>query len=1314
MIKYLTKEIQAKLRSGIAIFSLQQCVEELVLNSIDAGATCIAVRLDVEACKVQVIDNGSGMDREDMERVGKRYFTSKCSSLEDLENLRFYGFRGEAVASIASLATLVEIASRSGQSVKTFVKIFKDGKGMDVFESENSRPSAGTTVVICNFFYNMPVRRKRMDAVLECERIRQRVEAISLMHPSISFTLKNDCTGAMVVQLSKARNMYYRFVQIHGLTKAQKLREISMSHSQFEMSGYIGLEGHYNNSLQFLFVNSRLILKTRIHKLLNFLLKKMSSSSRQNGSPSYSAAIGSTKHRTGAELHGVYIINIKCHYSEYDVCLEPAKTLIEFKDWNGVLSCIEEGIKEFLTRENLVTELSPEDVHSYIHGNDFTEPMTSPKSVKDSMNLHTASTILSIPSESYNGVKLMSKAVHRDLAQDLDSAERVQVDDEFYKLDEEEKELRVTEDTSGLKQAKRHGSFKVACISPSADSDTDGCEIYGDSFTGTAMLISKPLNDLTEGKESHQSMQLEKVVGPAELGYSEQLSGNTVTITKDEKQRMSPEKWKKSVDDTREQLEKPHLKKMNECYHGGQLHYTFSENPIGQPSDTEKTELQLSSVGFMKHLVPQLQNTEVPKFSTPAGLGRSCFLGPASAQDLLTHKQRHSNDYRSFTSEAETSRHSINLPSSKFVLAPKRSLSLSGETSVVASKTSKVIARPKLALSVEMGSLDRFRRMYGKQTVTQGGSLETNSQIIINAKTSQTERTLLNTMALSLCHSKEGEIDTLENHCAQTSDCPITLSEYTKIKSSTAQTRSKKRSLAAKLAHLKHDPVKDKSSTYEKPVQETSAHISSISSTLADTFTQDYSDTDKLPFTPQNSSDDITLDMNANYQLPEANKFSDTCDSTGSAELSKNSFAIVHNIPTTVLSVEDCITESVQMVTSNNSDLCTGEVKSPFKRDGPLCPDTVLQGNMQNTATGSSDWLEHFDESVGKLVYINTMTGLSKYQAPSVKDTQVTCTTDVTTMSVSVISRKDGSEAAYSLSSMFSEWTNPVFVRPPEVAVDVTSGQAEGLAVKIHNILYPYRFTKDMIHSMKVVHQVDKKFLACLISTRDQVDTEKSDGNLLVLVDQHAAHERVRLESLVTESYEEDPESPGEKRLCSSCIIPPLEIEVTEEDLRLLRSCQPILRGHGLEIMFPETGDPRLLVGKVPVCFVEREANEIRRGRNSATKAIVEEYIREQIELLRSAGRVRGTLPLTVLKVLASQACHGAIKFNHSLSLEECCSLVGSLSTCQLPFQCAHGRPSMVPLADLLHLDGDQQESPKPNLWKLRQMYLAWEHYGKK
>uniref|UniRef100_A0A8C9Y281 Histidine kinase/HSP90-like ATPase domain-containing protein n=1 Tax=Sander lucioperca TaxID=283035 RepID=A0A8C9Y281_SANLU len=97
MIKCLAKEVQGKLRSGVAIPSLQQCLEELILNSIDAEATCVGVRMDMEAFKVQVIDNGTGINAEDMECVGNRYHTSKCSSVEDLDNLRWYGFRGEAL-----------------------------------------------------------------------------------------------------------------------------------------------------------------------------------------------------------------------------------------------------------------------------------------------------------------------------------------------------------------------------------------------------------------------------------------------------------------------------------------------------------------------------------------------------------------------------------------------------------------------------------------------------------------------------------------------------------------------------------------------------------------------------------------------------------------------------------------------------------------------------------------------------------------------------------------------------------------------------------------------------------------------------------------------------------------------------------------------------------------------------------------------------------------------------------------------------------------------------------------------------------------
>ncbi|XP_047394460.1 DNA mismatch repair protein Mlh3 isoform X5 [Sciurus carolinensis] len=196
------------------------------------------------------------------------------------------------------------------------------------------------------------------------------------------------------------------------------------------------------------------------------------------------------------------------------------------------------------------------------------------------------------------------------------------------------------------------------------------------------------------------------------------------------------------------------------------------------------------------------------------------------------------------------------------------------------------------------------------------------------------------------------------------------------------------------------------------------------------------------------------------------------------------------------------------------------------------------------------------------------------------------------------------------------------------------------------------------------------------------------------------------------DSYEkQQPQGSGRKKLLSSTIIPPLEITVTEAQRRLLWYYHKNLEDLGLEFIFPDTSNSLVLVGKVPLCFVEREANELRRGRSTVTKSIVEEFVQEQVELLQATGSIQGTLPLTVQKVLASQACHGAIKFNDSLSLEESYRLIEALSWCQLPFQCAHGRPSMLPLADLDHLE--QEKQVKPNLAKLRKMAEAWRLFGK-
>lgn len=416
MIKCLSDEVQAKLRSGLAINSLGQCVEELTLNSIDAEAKCVAIRVNMETFQVQVIDNGLGMGADDVDKVGNRYFTSKCNSAEDLENPRFYGFRGEALASIADMASAVEILSKRNKTMKTFMKVFQNGKALKACEADLTRPSVGTTVTVYNLFYQLPVRRRSMDPRLEFEKVRQRVEALSLVHPSISFSLRNDVSGSMVLQLPKTKDLCSRFCQIYGLGKSQKLREVYFKYKEFEFSGYISSEAHYSKNMQFLFVNRRLVLRTKLHKLIDFLLRKESTICRPKNGSANRQMNSSPRHRSAPELHGIYVINVQCQGCEYDVCMEPAKTLIEFQNWDTLLVCIQEGVKRFLKRENLFVELSGEAIKGFNEDNDFSlfgatlQTHASTRENWDQSSFQEACTNIL---DSYEMLNLQSKAVKR-------------------------------------------------------------------------------------------------------------------------------------------------------------------------------------------------------------------------------------------------------------------------------------------------------------------------------------------------------------------------------------------------------------------------------------------------------------------------------------------------------------------------------------------------------------------------------------------------------------------------------------------------------------------------------------------------------------------------------------------------------------------------------------------------------------------------------------------------------------------------------------------------------------------------------------
>ncbi|XP_004455227.1 DNA mismatch repair protein Mlh3 isoform X3 [Dasypus novemcinctus] len=1404
MIKCLSDEVQAKLRSGLAISSLGQCVEELALNSIDAEAKCVAVRVNMETFQIQVIDNGFGMGNDDVDKVGNRYFTSKCSSIQDLENPNFYGFRGEALASIADMASALEISSKKNRTMKTFVKLFQNGKALKACEADLTRPSAGTTVTVYNLFYQLPVRRKCMDPRLEFEKVRQRVEALSLMHPSISFSLRNDVSGSMVLQLPKTKDICSRFCQIYGLGRSQKLREIKFKHKEFELSGYISSEAHYNKNMQFLFVNRRLVLRTKLHKLIDFLLRKESIICKpRNGSASRQMN-SSPRHRSNPELYGIYVINVKCQFCEYDVCMEPAKTLIEFQNWDTLLFCIQEGVKMFLKQEKLFVEISGEDIKEFSEDNDFNlfgaafQKLVSSEEKCDQVSFKEAChNIL----DSYEMFNLQSKAVKRKATTENTNTQnsrgsedvRKKTNDSFlstYKQDGpghtrmmesslQNKDSSCSEssileqETVEASESEENEKHKKTCLE--MNSSENLCRTSSEMF---ASPFQAP-NHFEAHGEGLEMQNVSTINGmAANILKSNRIQNQLERIKDATEMECQPLPFETILRAHDAQKEEKREKESGNCRKKSIFSY-------GQ--------VKLCSTGFITHVV---QNKQTESTETEPSFTTGVRPGPVSAKESFGNRTCHSLEMPNMKDLTSTlSGESAQMPNKKFSRTNMRCglenkptatyksfavfqesseksytgcllfdtsssfpwfrhVSNDGKKADKLIDSSKPTALKKLSLNSQLGSLEKFKRQYGKVKNPLNTEGEENNFEITTNFSPLVEPDIPPKDKNHLDNSDICEISTLKHNDSNGNCQPVGHILF----SERFPFSKKEDCLEPDMPCLRESPVTPKELFHlnrkplnvEKSPESLSSKLSRMKGSERDTQTMEI--TSHFNELPQSDSSRNDGDLCNGLTLGSFKLFKNEHKKTDSAIIQMSDSVAQHNsiskdketysnnnttescvIPETPLELSCNNSPKVinkdsgvlpipseqqigspdspsQMVMSHKEDSTANQNGACFQSEESTA-GACSQNEESNTC--SLDWQQHFDVAMGRMVYINKITGLSTFIAPT-EDIRAACTQDLTTLAVSVIHENDtvddaaGSE---SLQSLFSEWDNPVFARFPEVAIDVSSGQAESLAVKIHNILYPYRFTKEMIHSVQVLQQVDNKFIACLMSTKTEENGE-AGGNLLVLVDQHAAHERVRLEQLLIDSYEkQQPQGSGRKKLLSSTISPPLEVTVTEEQRRLLWCCHKNLEDLGLEFIFPDTSDSLVLVGKVPLCFVEREANELRRGRSTVTKNIVEEFIREQVELLQTTGGIQGTLPLTVQKVLASQACHGAVKFNDGLSLEECYRLVEALSRCQLPFQCAHGRPSMLPLADLDHLE--QEKQSKPNLAKLRKMAQAWRLFGK-
>lgn len=166
MIRQLDPIVASRIAAGEVVERPSSVLRELIDNSIDAGASKISVYVDQGGIRsLTVVDNGCGMEKDDLPLACVSHATSKIRTLDDLFSLRTLGFRGEALSSIAS-CSLLTIDSNGNRIV------VDNGHQSDILPGSVSK---GTSVRMENLFEMVPARklflRRPQTEAAECRKV---------------------------------------------------------------------------------------------------------------------------------------------------------------------------------------------------------------------------------------------------------------------------------------------------------------------------------------------------------------------------------------------------------------------------------------------------------------------------------------------------------------------------------------------------------------------------------------------------------------------------------------------------------------------------------------------------------------------------------------------------------------------------------------------------------------------------------------------------------------------------------------------------------------------------------------------------------------------------------------------------------------------------------------------------------------------------------------------------------------------------------------------------------------------------------------
>ena len=321
-INILPANVYNRIAAGEVVDRPYSVVKELVENAIDAGATEIEIYIERGGKQlVEVIDNGCGIEREDLQSAFLPHATSKIAKADDLDNILTLGFRGEAVASIASVSKMT-ITSKTKDG-KCYSLTSDGGKMGEITEAAGND---GTDVKVEMLFFNTPVRLKflKTDKGEEAD-VTNFVSRFILCRPDIAFTYY--VNGKKILQ-SFGGGDEEAIVSVYGASILSNCYKLDADKHGIKIRGYIGNQNFSkpNKTYQSVFLNGRYVVNNTISTAIStayagYLMKRQ---------------------------YPFYVLHIDVPTEIVDVNVHPSKADVRFADNSIVFGCIRNVISAVL------------------------------------------------------------------------------------------------------------------------------------------------------------------------------------------------------------------------------------------------------------------------------------------------------------------------------------------------------------------------------------------------------------------------------------------------------------------------------------------------------------------------------------------------------------------------------------------------------------------------------------------------------------------------------------------------------------------------------------------------------------------------------------------------------------------------------------------------------------------------------------------------------------------------------------------------------------------------------------------------------